>query len=57
LDEVLGGGAEVEARQRLGFEVAAGHTWEASAANHVSAYRWAAARQGSPPPGAEAGPR
>ena len=57
LSEVLGGGAEVEARRRLGFEVAAGHTWEASAADHVSAYRWAAARRGATAPGGEAGPR
>ena len=57
LGEVLGGGAEVEARRRLGFEVAAGHTWEASAADHVSAYRWAAARRGATAPGGEAGPR
>ena len=35
-DEVLDGGAEVEARRRLGLEVAARHTWEASAARpHV----------------------
>jgi glycosyltransferase involved in cell wall biosynthesis len=47
LDEVLAGGAAVEARRRLGLSVAAGHRWEASAADHVSAYRWAAARGGS----------
>jgi glycosyltransferase involved in cell wall biosynthesis len=56
LDEVLSGGAEVEERRRLGFVVAAAHTWEASAARHLAAYRWAA-RAGPTPPGSQAGPR
>jgi glycosyltransferase involved in cell wall biosynthesis len=42
LGEVLAGGAAVEDRRRLGLDVAAGHTWAASAADHMSAYRWAA---------------
>ena len=37
LDDVGGG----EQRRRLGLEVAAAHTWAASAADHMSAYRWA----------------
>ncbi len=56
LDDVLDGGTEVEERRRLGFAVAGAHTWEASAAQHVSAYRWAA-RRGPTPPGRQAGPR
>ena len=43
LDGVLRGGAEVQERRRLGFAVAGAHTWEASAAHHLSAYRWAGA--------------
>jgi len=44
LDEVLRGSAALQGRRRLGLEVAATHTWEASAADHVSAYRWARSR-------------
>jgi glycosyltransferase involved in cell wall biosynthesis len=44
LGEVLAGGAAVEDRRRQGLDVAAGHTWAASAADHVSVYRWAARR-------------
>ena len=57
LAEALAGGREAEQRRRIGLEVAAAHTWEASAAQHVSAYRWAAARAGSSPPGPSSGPR
>jgi len=39
---VLDGGPEAAERRRLGLEVAARHTWAASAATHVDAYRWAA---------------
>jgi glycosyltransferase involved in cell wall biosynthesis len=56
LEEVVSGGSDLEERRRLGLEVAAAHTWEASAAHHVSAYRWAATRAGSPP-GPHSGPR
>ncbi len=51
LGEVLEGGAAVNDRRRLGLAVAAGHTWAASAAEHVSAYRWAARRRESFAPG------
>ncbi len=51
LAEVLDGGAAVDARRRLGLEVAARHTWAASAGDHMSAYRWAARRTASSPPG------
>jgi glycosyltransferase involved in cell wall biosynthesis len=67
LGEVLDGDAAAGARRRLGLEVAARHTWAASAADHMSAYRWAARRKGSSPtgssptgsslPGARGGPR
>jgi len=57
LGEVLGDGAAVAARRRLGIEVAARHTWAASAAQHLSAYRWAAARAGPGPRGSRTGPR
>ncbi len=57
LDDVLGGGADVQERRRLGFVVAGAHTWEASAARHLSAYRWAATRAEPAPPGPQAGPR
>ncbi len=57
LDEVLEGGEAGDRRRRLGLEVAAGHTWEASAAGHVSAYRWAAAQRVSMARGRRTGPR
>jgi glycosyltransferase involved in cell wall biosynthesis len=56
LEEVVSGRGDVEGRRRLGLEVAGAHTWEVSAAHHVSAYRWAATRAGEPP-GAGSGPR
>jgi glycosyltransferase involved in cell wall biosynthesis len=37
---VVDGGVDPD-RRRVGFEVAAGHTWAAAAAGHVAAYRWA----------------
>ncbi len=40
--EVIGGGEATEHRRRLGLEIAARHTWPASAAGHIEAYRWAA---------------
>lgn len=64
---VLDDGAGVAERRRLGLEVAGRHTWGASAADHVAAYRWAARRTepsprgssapGSFPPGPQGGPR
>jgi glycosyltransferase involved in cell wall biosynthesis len=57
LEEVLAGGAGVQARRRRGLAVAAGHSWAASAADHVSAYRWAARRSEASPPGPRVGPR
>jgi len=44
LVEVIGGGETTEDRRRLGLEIAARHTWPASAAGHLEAYRWAASR-------------
>ena len=38
------GGPDQRARTRAGLEIAAAHTWEASAAQHVAAYRWAAGK-------------
>lgn len=49
LESTLAGGAAVEARRRLGLQVASRHTWEASASGHVSAYRWAASGHRSAP--------
>ena len=49
VDEVLGGRGDDRAaseRRSGGFGVAAAHTWEASAAHHVDAYRAALARNG-----------
>jgi glycosyltransferase involved in cell wall biosynthesis len=57
LEEVLSASGDVEERRRLGLGVAAAHTWEASAAHHVSAYRWAATRAGCAPPGSRSVPR
>jgi glycosyltransferase involved in cell wall biosynthesis len=57
LAEALEGSVAVEARRRLGLDVAARHTWAASAAQHVAAYRWAARRSEASPPGARVGPR
>jgi len=45
LDEVLTGPAD-DARRELGRRIAALHTWEASAALHLGAYRSAAGRPG-----------
>jgi len=39
LEAAMAGGREVVERRRLGFEVAARHTWEASATAHVEVYR------------------
>jgi glycosyltransferase involved in cell wall biosynthesis len=44
LERLLAGGPEVERLRRRGPEVAARHTWAASATAHVAAYRRAAAR-------------
>jgi hypothetical protein len=57
LEEILGGGAGVEARRHRGLTVAAGHSWAASAAGHVSAYRWAARCSEASPPSPAVGPR
>jgi len=57
LEEVLDGGDAGGRRRRLGLEVAAGHTWEASADGHVSAYRWATAQRAASPRGPRRGPR
>jgi glycosyltransferase involved in cell wall biosynthesis len=57
LDETLDAGSAVQRRRRLGVEVAAGHTWARSAAEHVSAYRWAARRSDPSSPESGAGPR
>ncbi|HUC37252.1 MAG TPA: glycosyltransferase family 1 protein [Acidimicrobiales bacterium] len=46
-------GDGVEERRRLGIEVASNYSWEASAAAHVAAYRWAA---GTRSPGSPASP-
>jgi len=49
LDDILGGGGDDRAaseRRSIGFEVAAAHTWEASAEHHVAAYRSAVERGG-----------
>ncbi|MGH9028073.1 MAG: glycosyltransferase family 4 protein, partial [Acidimicrobiales bacterium] len=43
LEEALSGKGSAE-RRRAGLEVAASHTWEASADAHLLAYRWAAGR-------------
>lgn len=43
LEASLEGGPEVERRRRLGPELAARYTWEASAAGHVAVYRRALA--------------
>ncbi len=42
LDEALLGGSAAPKRRQLGFGVAAGYTWAASATGHLAAYRWAA---------------
>jgi glycosyltransferase involved in cell wall biosynthesis len=39
LDATLSGGPEVERRRQHGLEVAAGHTWQESAAAHARLYR------------------
>jgi len=57
LREVLDGSAAVDRQRRLGIEVAAAHTWQASAADHMAAYRWARARSAHESPGSPAGPR
>ena len=43
LASAVDGGPDQRHRTRTGLEIAATHTWEASAARHVAAYRWAAA--------------
>ena len=45
LEAVLAGDPAGADRRRAGFEVAAAHTWEASAAAHVAVYREAAYRE------------
>ena len=52
IDAVVEGGAELAARRRRGLEVAARHTWDASAAGHMDAYRWAVAHPLGGAPGA-----
>ncbi|MHB1502706.1 MAG: glycosyltransferase family 4 protein [Acidimicrobiales bacterium] len=42
LDQIVRGGSEVAERVRLGLEIAAQHTWQASAAGHMAVYRFAA---------------
>jgi glycosyltransferase involved in cell wall biosynthesis len=44
IDAARQGGAEAQARRRLGLGVAAEHTWDRCAEAHVDAYRWATAR-------------
>src|ERR1019366_3039084 len=58
LDAMLdGGGSEGDAsgvdRRRRGFDIVAGHTWEASARRHMAAYRFAS---GDPAPTGGVGP-
>jgi len=43
LATAVDGGHGADRRRRLGLEVAAAHSWDASAAGHLAAYRWAAA--------------
>jgi glycosyltransferase involved in cell wall biosynthesis len=43
--EALEGGSALGERQRRGLAIAAEHSWAASAAGHMSAYRWAASRR------------
>ena len=43
--ETLDGGSAVEDRRRRGLAIASEHTWAASAAEHVTAYRWAASHR------------
>ncbi len=57
LRTVLAGGPEVEERRRAGTRVAARHTWAASAAGHVAAYRWAASAHGEAGEGRRGGAR
>ena len=47
IEGALDGGRALEERRAMGLRVAASHTWEASAARHVDAYRWAASRHES----------
>ncbi|MEA2826659.1 MAG: hypothetical protein QOG43_1098 [Actinomycetota bacterium] len=42
LEACLAGGPDVERRRKEGLEVAARHTWSASARGHVNVYRWVA---------------
>jgi glycosyltransferase involved in cell wall biosynthesis len=42
LSAALDGGPDVRERRQKGLGVAARHTWAASAASHLEAYRWAA---------------
>ena len=50
IEGALDGGPGSEERRRLGIEAAARHTWAASAAGHVEAYRWALGPGGAPGP-------
>jgi glycosyltransferase involved in cell wall biosynthesis len=51
---VVDGDPGAAERRRLGLEAVARHTWAASAAAHVEAYRWAAARNARAPRGRRA---
>jgi len=42
IEETVAGGRDVRARVAAGLEIAAAHTWEASALGHLRAYRMAA---------------
>jgi glycosyltransferase involved in cell wall biosynthesis len=50
IEGALDAGPGSDERRRLGIEAAARHTWAASAAGHVEAYRWALAPDGAPGP-------
>jgi glycosyltransferase involved in cell wall biosynthesis len=51
LGETIDGGEAVQERRRRGLVVATRHTWSASAAGHVVAYRWAASCRATTPRG------
>ncbi|HXQ60086.1 MAG TPA: glycosyltransferase family 1 protein [Acidimicrobiales bacterium] len=57
LEAQVAGGAEVDARRRLGLDVAARYTWQRCAERHLEAYRWAADSYDGPGPGADGGDR
>ena len=44
LEATVRGGADVDARRRQGFDLAARYTWDASAAAHLEVFRAVAAR-------------